>query len=817
VYVCIIEKVINLNKGITIMHFVFILFTTAMLIVGAWTPMAKAAPGRMVTVKQTTSAQEAYDKGFTKQVMREGDEGVKLWNHILIEDDAPGSGTSNKGSFTEPVFGDRVIKKILTIDDPRCEAAHIVFFTVNWGSDKKPPLKVTINGNTTSFSFTTTEQYAYVPVQPSWLRKGDNEITFACPEAKDADSGYTFLIARADEYKAGGGNPELIGLVPREGIDSGINLLLQSREEVRIPSAPPKIIGNHSAISVNGGKSFTITGKGLHQSSLNPSSTSLFGISNLNDMHGTMERDKNGVVGEYTARVNLRKYVSEGTLISPVIDLWVEPDKPAALIPFTEVEKLTLTCKGATPAGSQITWQIRAGLSMDPLSEADWSQWATLAVGASATVQATGRMEMPPSNWDPERSITLPKVRYIQWRAILSTTDPLKSPIVESVSVDREINRRMEVPSKIMIHDYSNPEIRYSSTGFTYQSADEPMNKTVIEREDLAKLAEGAGGEFDIIIRALDYSSRRWIWGSPAVEYPKWNVVDIIERAESVGGGGMCIQFAAYLSHILTVMGFQARHVNIIAHEVVEVWSNDFQKWIYLDPTQGVDIYCYNKDTGIPLSLYDCHKAYYEMYGVKTPIDWMKPPTEWRTLPLDFKRLPISFSTTDPRVELAHPDWGGFYINVEFMRMMPRNDFSTTSLPEPLQQGNIQWPWDGYLNWYDRLAPPKLQYSRHTDREADFWPTLNQVHWEAVPEVNGDMVFIVMTTFTPSFKTFQVRTDDGKWVDSDDHYTWRLHSGNNRIEMRAVSKFGVTGHPSFIECNWVSKYIPKPVTYGSMN
>lgn len=93
--------------------------------------------------------------------------------------------------------------------------------------------------------------------------------------------------------------------------------------------------------------------------------------------------------------------------------------------------------------------------------------------------------------------------------------------------------------------------------------------------------------------------------------------------------------------------------------------------------------------------------------------------------------------------------------------MMPRNDFSTTTIPEPLQQGCMQWPWDGYINWYDRLCPPKLQYSHYTDRESDFWPTLNRVRFEAVPEINGDMVFVTMTTFTPGFKTFHVKTDDG--------------------------------------------------------
>ncbi|MHB9029748.1 MAG: transglutaminase-like domain-containing protein, partial [Candidatus Latescibacterota bacterium] len=473
--------------------------------------------------------------------------------------------------------------------------------------------------------------------------------------------------------------------------------------------------------------------------------------------------------------------------------------------------------RGTVPQGTGITWQIRAGVSMDPLSEKDWTEWVTVASGANAAVEPKGRIPLPASHWDPERSLTLPKVRYIQWRAALTTTDPLKSPVVESVSVDREITRRMEVPANIIVREYHNPEIKYSSTGFTYQSAEDPGNKEVIAQDDLDAIVNGASGEFDAIVKLLDYASRRWIWGEPFYEYPKWNAVDIGERISATGRGGMCIQFAAYLAHLLTVVGFQARHVNIIAHEVVEVWSNDFDKWIYLDPTQGVNIYQYYTDTGIPLSISDMHKAYYQLYGVKSPIDWMKSPSAWRTLQADPKRLSISFSTTDPRIELSHAGWGGYYTNAEFLRMMPRNDYSTTTIPEPLQQGSMQWPWDGYLNWYDELAPPKLQYSKHTDREADFWPDLNRVHFEAVPEINGDMVFITMTTFTPSFKTFQLRVDGGEWRDSDSRFNWKLHSGKNRLEMRAVSGFGVAGHPSHIEVNFVVKHIPKAVPIGSMD
>ena len=150
---------------------------------------------------------------------------------------------------------------------------------------------------------------------------------------------------------------------------------------------------------------------------------------------------------------------------------------------------------------------------------------------------------------------------------------------------------------------------------------------------------------------------------------------------------------------------------------------------------------------------------------------------------------------------------GSIYTNTEFMRMMPRNDFSTTTAPEPLNQGMMQWPWNGYLNWYDELAPPKLQYSWHTDRKCDFWPTLGLVHYEAVPSVNAEMIFIRMATFTPSFSHYQARINQGQWQDSDANYTWILGAGKNKLEMRTVSKFGVKGPISFIELNYAKKFL----------
>lgn len=762
---------------------------------------------RTIDYSDIYTAQEAYDAGFANGVMRDGSEAVKLWDRHLIQNDAPGAGVSNKGNFMEPVFGNRMIRKILDVGDPRCDEAYVVvFFFSDLVNSNQYPLVVSVNGNTTQYRHANTEQYVYVPIEPSWLKKGENRITLSCPEASDAKDAWNIYVARADEYTAGGGDPAVVGAAGGTAAH-GLSFLIRGVNEIRENSPAERQIGDYSLLSTDNGKSWSVSGKALH-----PQPTYMFGNESA--------RDKGGVIGEYTVRLNLRQYTREGTLISPVLDLWAEPGEDAALIPFSGVEKLNLKCQGKTPDETDIVWQIRTGVTMDPLRSNDWTDWITIAAGATANTDITGRVALPPTHWDPERAITFPKVRYIQWRAVLKTKNPLVTASIESVTIDCSVSRWMVMPDNIIVTGFHNPDILYSSTGFEYQSADEPKNQEVIDRDDLDKIIENARSEFDAIVLLLDYASRRWVYAGPRLEYPKWNTIDTLERAHSYGDGGMCIQYAAYLVHILTVMGYQARHVNIISHEVVEVWSDDFDKWVYLDPTQGVDYYLYNTETGIPLDMHEMHEAYYAIYGIDKPIDWMTRDSEWHTRSKDYSRLPIDLSTTDPRIMLRYEQSGKnlYYDLCSFLRMMPRNNYSTTAVPEPLQQGNFcQWPWDGYVNWYDMLAPPKLQYSVHTDRVCDFWPTLNRVRFEAVPEINGDAVFIRMTTFTPSLETYQIRSDGGTWIDSDEYFTWNLHQGKNRLEMRVKTKFGVYGHSSYIECNFVAKPIAKPVGLGDMN
>ena len=137
------------------------------------------------TIKEKTNAQYAYDRGFAEYVMRSSDGGVKLWNRVLVENDGPGSGFSNKGAYLEYIYGSRQVKKILWLENPVCDQASVVFYgRKRKGNKDKVNIEVSVNGNRITSRKKNKEEYLYVPIKPKWLKKGFNEIVISCPQAK---------------------------------------------------------------------------------------------------------------------------------------------------------------------------------------------------------------------------------------------------------------------------------------------------------------------------------------------------------------------------------------------------------------------------------------------------------------------------------------------------------------------------------------------------------------------------------------------------------------------------------------------------------
>ncbi|MDP2982534.1 MAG: transglutaminase-like domain-containing protein [Candidatus Latescibacter sp.] len=504
----------------------------------------------------------------------------------------------------------------------------------------------------------------------------------------------------------------------------------------------------------------------------------------------TWKRSPFGPLGqtaaEYSIRLSLDRSVKTGWLASPVIDLW-KGDAKDTIVPQREIRKLKFSLRSEAPEETTVECFIRRGSDPDPFSS-EWEPYQFIGQGAAVDYETGGAAL---------------NRRYVQFRMVLSTKNPLKSPVIKSMQLTAELNQRVPLHQNIRVVEADNPPISYSSLPWEWEKWDRPEFSELRKRENLDEVIAGSRTEFDAQVKLLHYVFKRWYPGGTLPEYPGWDALSILRRIDTSGGGGMCIQFANVLGGMCMAYGWQARLINCIGHEVIEVWNDEYGKWIFFD-AEFFDHYNYDPATAEPLDMLELHKLYLDYYFPNHTIDWMNDMIPWRnTLP--GKPLPVRRGIATPNDKILISHFGKVitsgFANAAFMRLIPRNNWYEKSTPRPLTHGNTWWPWDGYINWYDDRTPPKRQYAWHTDRPQDMWPDLNLVHVDATQGFGNDRLFLRFETYTPNFSHFEVNADDTGWKQTGERWTWLLQSGRNTLKVRAVSKLGVKGKPSSFVLN----------------
>jgi hypothetical protein len=478
---------------------------------------------------------------------------------------------------------------------------------------------------------------------------------------------------------------------------------------------------------------------------------------------------------EYTIRLSLDRSVKTGWLETPVIDLW-RGDATDFIVPLRMIRSFALTIESTCPEGTKVEYFLRKGTAPGPYSN-EWAPYEFVGAGSSLNLQLPGAQV---------------NRRYVQVRAVLSTSNPLETPVVRSIRVAAEHQENIPLPKNIHLLEVVNPPIRYSSIPWEWEVWDRPEFPELRQWQNLDKVIEGSTNEFEAQVKLMQHAIKQWIDGGVEPEFPEWNALSILNHINQTGGGGMCLQNNLLLAGFYLSYGWQARHVNAGPHEVCEVWNDEFGKWIYLDAHRAGH-YFYDAATSEPMSVYDIHVAYLNKYFPNRPIDWMK----------DKIAYPLDGHPYAERGSLTHHGGHTFdeYCRPAFTRMVPRDNWFSKPFPKPLNHGMTQWPWNGYINFYDDRTPPKRQYSHFTDRPRDMWPDLNLVHIDATTGYGNDCLYLRFETFTPNFSHFEVDVNDNGWVKASEHYTWLLQSGRNTLRARAVNKLGAKGKPSTVTLN----------------
>ncbi len=471
-----------------------------------------------------------------------------------------------------------------------------------------------------------------------------------------------------------------------------------------------------------------------------------------------------GVDGEYYVRLFLNHYRPRGSLTLPVIDAGNLAGKPVGP-PLASIGPVEIAMDAEMGSAGRINVRARSGSTYVP-DKRNWSEWQELG-GRGGTL---GK----------------PAGRYVQIALDLATDDPLLTPGLNAVSLKAAANVANDWTRSLRVLESHNEEIVRTSIPFEYEPFDQPRLRTLRERYRLDEVVKGYKGEFELMVRLARWSSQALQGGHLGESYPPWDALEILKIHEDGRPvGGFCQQYNLVFLQACESFGLVGRAVSIGAgnmmnrirggHEVIEIWSNEYRKWVYVDGNTAY--YAVDEQTQVPMSLLELRERQLNAFEGRR----VKPIRIVNIA--DTRYVWKELSSWPPFMEL---------------RLIPRSNFMEVKSPVPLNQGKRGWFWTGHYVWTDHLLPARLIYGNRVSKRGNWQWTLNQAHYvlEATP-TPGELR-VHLDTETPGFEGFLADVDGGGRQAVPAVFIWKLKPGENRLEVLPRNKAAREGIVSYI-------------------
>ncbi len=478
------------------------------------------------------------------------------------------------------------------------------------------------------------------------------------------------------------------------------------------------------------------------------------------------------IAGEYYVRVYLEHFPSRGSILLPVMDVANLEGNPLAP-PVSAPGPVRVSVPTSPDSKSGVTVRVRSGTTYVP-SAKTWSGWMPL---------------------DSDGSLKAPRGRFIQFEVTLATADPLVTPRLSEISFNTSPTLGRDWTKAIKVVDSHNEEIVRTSIPFRYEPFTQPRLKELRARYKLDEVVSGAKTELDIIAKLAAWSSRNWKWTEWHLDefYPPWDALEILKKGpDGKPVGGFCQQYDLVFLQACESFGFAGREVSInsgtlgrpttVGHEPMEIWSNQFRKWMWIDGTAAY--YPADGATGVPLSLFEVRR----------------------------RQLRVLRGQEVEPTRIVHIvdsvlQWRGLDVDMSFaeLRLIPRSNFLEQKWPLPLNNGKAGWTWTGFDVWTDADVPAELIHPNLITRHGNFEWTLNQAYYALEPTAAPGEFLVHLDTETPGFETFLAEIDAGEKSPVTAIFPWKLHAGRNRLKVWPRNNAGRDGIASWIELELPSK------------
>jgi hypothetical protein len=314
---------------------------------------------------------------------------------------------------------------------------------------------------------------------------------------------------------------------------------------------------------------------------------------------------------------------------------------------------------------------------------------------------------------------------------------------------------------------------------FKFDSFDNPKLKELRDRYHLDQVIAPGRDEFQRQVLLVDWVNHRFKkFGKPSC--PAQGALEILPAIDQ-GNSFFCSQFGQVMVSAAACLGWIDRPLALrrpdnrgsgsTEHTSTEIWSNQYRKWVVLDPTFAM----YFEKDGLPLSAYEFRQEWFYRDARDVTFVLDKDAKRYRKsdMPVFRGRYPgfgdlvldpgatnvYAFIGYVPNTNLldSGPDYGGMFITKDQI-------------------------CDG-TRWHQRVNP--------ADPARNPYFPIDQAALTLTPD--GPGIAVGIQTLTPNFKTFMARIDQGDWKPTAEHFSWPIHAGANRLEVKSANLFGIDG------------------------
>ena len=513
-------------------------------------------------------------------------------------------------------------------------------------------------------------------------------------------------------------------------------------------------------------------------------------------------------IAEYPIRLKMQAYSKKAWLQTPVINLADNALKEVMYFPIT-VEVAELKPRILNTEGSKWKTRIRSGNTHQP-EAGGWTAW---------------------QNFDGSTLPAAEKHRFVQLEYSIDPGTGNNTSKILGLELKSKW-RSNSTGTGIFITEVKNYPLIRSSFDFVHENPALPELQEFRKQFKLDQVVDGAKTEWEKIKRLRAWTAANWDWFLPNSEFEdflSWDASKILNGTTAPGNlskrGGNCLHYAIVFAQACQSFGIPARIVNTNyaiwgGHELVEVWSRDYEKWIMADP--NFDTMFYDKKTGIPLNILELHdlflKTYYPGGEIIDRDKWSFEDRDMRANRINPNDLPIAIEVGGnaysgqinkdyvwwkATFNKSNPGYSGGYgfYNTAEVRWLPRSNWLSQKLPLPVTHGRTHWGWDGYYAWTDDQTPETPEHRYFVRREKDMYGRLFGVDFSVI-QISEGLLKINMATDTPGFKHFEIKFNKDIIYEKTSSLSIKLVSGVNTIEIRSIDVLGNQGSKSMLKVNY---------------